>query len=1526
MDRKPVSGSLHRRQTVCLARLTSFLFALLTFAVAIQAKEEEVWQIGKPDGSYDDLVVTSPEEYTAVFPEDVTFVVGKDDPSKSWSSIQPGPVDAWGGSKPHPFAILFNLPDKPQGTYRLVIHLQNIHSQLPPTYEISINGKTERMELPPGLGDEGLRDAAKWQPYTIDVTIPDSYLHSGENRIGLESVTGAWIVYDSVQLMNDSAGSCQKLSILSGGDKLEPVSFTTHETVGVDAGIPAANKAAAANKVKAEKVWQIGKFDGSHDDLAASSPENYRETFPEDVTFVVGKDDPLKSWSSIQPGPADVWGGSKPHPFRIVFNLPDKPQGACRLVIGLLNTHAVAPPTFEVSINGNVGSIELPAGAGDEVLTNSALGKPLVINVEIPAASLHSGENQIDIQPVTGAWILYDAVRLENDPTGTCPELLITKSVALLEPDEDAIPLKANEKVVWQIGTFDRNYDELAIARNSGDYATTFPKDVTFVAGKDDPSKSWSCVQPGPIDGWGGSRPHPFTIVFNLPDKPQGACRLVIGLVNTHGTMPPTYAVSVNGIIDQMKLPSGGGDEARMDPAKGKPYVINAIIPASYLHSGENRIVLESVAGAWILYDAVRLTNDPGAPAAEPVVKKISVTPTVCFVRRGSQLRQIVSLSAQCSAAGDDLTATVKCGSEQKVTLRPGIFGNASADIEVDEVTGPTPLEAVIESAGQTKTASCVVNPEKHWKLYVVPSAHGDLGYSDVQEKVIIGHNENMTTALDLCRKYPDFKWNTEAGWLEDNYLSMAPADRKEEFIRRAQEGRIGCQAIYSNVLTGISSHEGLIRNFYYVHGESKKHGIPFDIAEQNDVPTHSWGLPTVIAGTGIKYFMAAHNSIRGDTCNRLACKPFFWQGPDGSSVLTWFSTGYAQASALGLDMDIGIAKVGIDQFLRPFNRADYPYDAALATGGYMDNCAINVNLPSAVEAWNKTYEYPKVIFSRGPEFFTYLESNFRDKIPTIAGDHGVYWEDGAGSSAFETGISRCAMEDLAAAEKMFSLTSVLNGREYPAAALNAAWKDAMLWNEHTWGAGDSISKPESKMVLDQWNYKARFATESAKAATLLKNRGFDELVGLANVKEPSVVVFNPNSWPLTGVASLQPPDGERISFPADVPALGVKVYPLGSIPKATGQPSSGNVMENRFYRLEVDPATGAVKHLLDKELNRELVDPNSPYGLNQYLYVSGFAEAAKDVTHSTGRPNVSISQQSQPGCVTMKIQTSAFNTPSLATEIVLYDGAKRIDFLNTMEKTATYEKEAGYFAFPFSINKPRFYVAIPNGVVRPDKDMLDGGCMAWYCTQDFVVAEDDTVAVVWTAVDSPLVTLSDINREVTMPPFPGLPPLSTAGTKWPVPLDKGHVYGYIFNNYWLTNYKASQGGRLQFRFSLTSMKAYDAVAASRFGQSVRNPLLAKVVQPQNGNEGLPASLCSVSPDNVDVQAIKRAESGDGWIIRLRELGGKPTTATISLPNDKFKSARACNLVEDPQSDLQIAAGKVRVDVKANGMATVLVQ
>lgn len=72
------------------------------------------------------------------------------------------------------------------------------------------------------------------------------------------------------------------------------------------------------------------------------------------------------------------------------------------------------------------------------------------------------------------------------------------------------------------------------------------------------------------------------------------------------------------------------------------------------------------------------------------------------------------------------------------------------------------------------------------------------------------------------------------------------------------------------------------------------------------------------------------------------------------------------------------------------------------------------------------------------------------------------------------------------------------------------------------------------------------------------------------------------------------------------------------------------------------------------------------------------------------------------------------------------------------------------------------------------------------------------------------------------------------------------------------------------------------------------------------------------------IQTIKKSEAGDGYIVRLREVAGKNTQATLSYPAGKFGGGWLCNVMEDRKSSLELSAGNAAVAVPANGLTTVL--
>jgi len=725
----------------------------------------------------------------------------------------------------------------------------------------------------------------------------------------------------------------------------------------------------------------------------------------------------------------------------------------------------------------------------------------------------------------------------------------------------------------------------------------------------------------------------------------------------------------------------------------------------------------------------------------------------------------------------------------------------------------------------------------------------------------------------------------------------------------------------YGNELTGICSSEGLTRLVDYYDSWRNEFGVESRCAMQTDVPTMVATVPMILAGHGIKYLSHGVNATRARPDQELYNTPHYWESPDGSRVLLWKTPGYGQTASItgyGADADIDAASERIDDQLRGYiARKDYPFDAILLHGGYGDNQPNGEAIARLPDEWNRRYEHPKLIFTRGPEFFEYIAANFSKDLKTVKGDGGVWWEDGAGSSARETAITRVAKEQLSSAEKL----SVLCGkeaRERISRQVSDAWREVLMYDEHTWGAAQSIDAPDSKATREQWAVKKQFADRAAVLAGKAYNDAAKAFADTIRAEADSVVVFNPSSW----TRSEWMKDTARCGgFLADsVPPMGYKVFTL---PPATEPPApvvQDNTLDNRFYAIRFDTATGAVTSIYDKELKRELVD-SSRYGVNQYLYASG-GENGRVLNFDTGSPLADIAVRICEGASlvksregrgqAMKVTCAAPMTSSFEASVILYDDVKRIDFTNTLDKNPNLAKEAGYFAFPFAFNNPAMRLEIPDGVIRPELDQLPAACRDWYCVQHFLTVSDGSAAVVWTPLDSPLVTLQDIERG-----------------QWydHIKIENGNVFAYVFNNYWFTNYKATQSGRLTFRFSMTSGRSFTDAEAKRFGESVQSPMVCEFLDKGSSGDGASErSFVSVDRENVVIQAVTPARFTEGTVIRLREMNGRTGAAKLRVDGIGFRRAYLCNLAEDRSDTLAVTNGTIEVPCRALGLTTVLLE
>ena len=198
----------------------------------------------------------------------------------------------------------------------------------------------------------------------------------------------------------------------------------------------------------------------------------------------------------------------------------------------------------------------------------------------------------------------------------------------------------------------------------------------------------------------------------------------------------------------------------------------------------------------------------------------------------------------------------------------------------------------------------------------------------------------------------------------------------------------------------------------------------------------------------------------------------------------------------------------------------------------------------------------------------------------------------------------------------------------------------------------------------------------------------------------------------------------------------------LKEIPDAPPAPQavSGETLENQFYRIVLDAESGAVKSIFDKELNKELVNASSPYRFDQYLYVTGGDQSPNrlleysatwpipELTIHNASGGRVVSVTNEPFGVAARLESSGVNTPKIETEVILFDGQKKIEFINRVHKTEVYSKEAIYFAFPLAMDQPQFRYEIQNGFVNPAHDLMPGAGREWFSVQHWVAADQDGV------------------------------------------------------------------------------------------------------------------------------------------------------------------------------------------------------
>jgi hypothetical protein len=1053
--------------------------------------------------------------------------------------------------------------------------------------------------------------------------------------------------------------------------------------------------------------------------------------------------------------------------------------------------------------------------------------------------------------------------------------------------------LAATSPWLWQIGNDDGQYREFALAAGK---VNDFRDDPTFLIGASNPANDWPFIHPGPSDTWAGRRPHTFSIAFGLENTAEGQCALSVALVDTHSQGPPHLNIFINGQKFEQQLPRGAGDGSLNGHAEnGRPFRFDITFPATLLKRGVNSIEIVNDKGSWMLYDWLGLKVPEEIQLAKMESVTTATAAAICgLIEKDGKFFQPIELTLR--HVGSNSLAVVRL-SGTELANEPVKAGRQTLKLLVPAVEAEHQAEVSVEVGGESLAVPVTLRPVRQLTIYVLPHSHHDLGYTDFQTNVVEKQMANLRKAMAIARQtenYPAgarFVWNTEVLWSADDFMQHQSDADKAQFVDAVKRGQIALNGMYANELTGLCRPEELLQLCAYSTRLGAQCGVKVDAAMQSDVPGMTWGTATAMAQAGIRYFSLAPNYFDriGDIMVQWQDKPFWWISPSGKErILVWVPwTGYALSHIIN-----HFSETWVGDYQQHLDSLQFPYDISYVRwSGHGDNAEPDAEICEFIKSWNTEYAWPKFVISSTSEAFAALEKKYGDKLPQFKGDLTPYWEDGAGSSALETAMNRNSGDRLVQAGTLFALR---NPDAYSAPAFDEAWKNILLYSEHTWGAWCSVSDSENPFTLRQWEVKRSFATDADQQSKALLARALD--TGATAQTMSGVDVFNTTSWPRTELVVVSPEQstaGDRVTDQAGhaVPSqrlsggelafLAQKIPPLaGARFSIGGGKAAQNIspvrvtpteLDNGLLHVRVDPKTGDIVELKLRGGSENFAATNGE-GLNAYAYLAG--DKLADLQGS-GPAKISIMENgSLVG--SLRIESDAPGCNHLTRELRLVAGADLVELINTIDKQrvplnphpgsagpggafAQHEsKESVSFAFSFNVNDGDVRLDIPLGIMRPEADQIPGACKNWLPVGRWADVSNTRNGVTLVTLDAPLVEIGQLSTLLGSQSHPEVWRKHIARTQ--------KIYSWVMNNHWGTNYRAYQDGRVTFHYALRPHRRFDSAEATRVATDLSQPLC---VRPAGGPAPDGTPLLRVEPDDVLVTALKPGDDGKSWIVRL---------------------------------------------------------
>lgn len=827
--------------------------------------------------------------------------------------------------------------------------------------------------------------------------------------------------------------------------------------------------------------------------------------------------------------------------------------------------------------------------------------------------------------------------------------------------------------------------------------------------------------------------------------------------------------------------------------------------------------------------------------------------------------------------------------------------------------------------------------------VHLVNHTHTDFGYTDHAASLFRKQNQIIDRAIEVieANEHRDagtrFRWTCEVSETTLRWLRQASADKLERFMRLHKAGLMGVAAMPMH-WTPLISPELAEHAIDQLDEMRRDFGLTVRTAWQCDVNGLAWYWTDLLLDKGVERLLMAPNPHRG-MHDSGAPYLFDWQTPSGKTLPTlygWHYT-YGTNGFQLTDGDLDVSQASFDRiWKRLADHGRFPYKTIpvqLTNPASPDNGFPSAVVPEIVERWNAEGRSPKLVISTVDDAMDALMAE-AGEVPTEVGDWPDYWADGVASTAQETVLARAGERLVPATDLLLALSD-----DPDTEAQSAAVKDIMLYDEHTWGAYSSTTRSQSPFTKYQRSWKTQrayqgFATSLEALAAAARGRARAVVDGPIendlefrrdaprpiSIEGQSYFVFNPTPeprrvvWPvahdfagaapssvlhaylterfLPGMHVERFGSGQSDTHVIDVelPAFGEAIVkPRPVAPEEMGEVGT-NWIANADWRLEVDPANGAIKSLIDRKTGTDHADTSQATGLVSYeslaqpergrgaLFGDGSgiydwyrletlvwpSDKTRFQRHVADKVTVEGARPALLGPeLTVRLSWQSGDSAVVTYRLPL--GQPGVEMTVAVDKAQIEAPDAFYVQFATAGDDAKVQLDIGRAVIDASDEQFEFACRTWASVQAFAGVTTEKSALVVASPDIPLVQPFGIQTE-------------QAGGRT---LSDPVLAFQMTNNHWDVNFNAEQPGRITGRYYLFPGAPEAAEAAQTLARTaVSSPVIVRAYDAEPTEPEARIALNSDAPVSVHV---RRPHASDNPTIVVANNGNGPAKGTLGI-------------------------------------------